>query len=76
MQGANMTGKWIKLAGTDDCPDNRTCPATWDRGESDYVYIVGDKSDADGIGLGDRVADHEAVVRIPRSMWEGRQSNQ
>jgi hypothetical protein len=59
----------IRIAG--DCPDNKTCPAAWTTDiDPDFVYVVG------SIVLeGDLLAKAgtgEAVVRIPRSLWERR----
>lgn len=65
-------GRLIKLAG-DDCNNGVTCPAVYDLEEPDYVYVIGDKTDADEVGLAERIAGHEGVIRIPRSMWENRQ---
>ncbi|MGH3650243.1 MAG: hypothetical protein ACRDU9_05985 [Acidimicrobiia bacterium] len=61
----------IKLAG-DDCNNGISCPAVWDTGDPEAVYVVGEKTDVEAVGLADRVGPNEIVNRIPRGMWESR----
>ncbi|WP_020386666.1 hypothetical protein [Kribbella catacumbae] len=60
----------LRIAG--DCPDNKTCPATWTRAiDPDSVYVVGAIVEGDDELLA-KAGPGEAVVRIPRTLWESR----
>jgi hypothetical protein len=59
----------IRIAG--DCPDNKTCPAAWTQDlDPDFVYVVGSVVDDDDLLA--KAGPGEAVVRIPRTLWETR----
>jgi hypothetical protein len=54
-----------------DCPDNKTCPAAWTTDvDPDFVYVVGSVVEDDALLA--KAGAGEAVVRIPRSLWERR----
>lgn len=60
----------IRLAG-EDCPDKVVCPSAWAT-EEDYkeVYVVGAVVDDPDILT--KAGPGEAVVRVPRDVWEAR----
>lgn len=55
-----------------DCPNNVDCPAVIDiDNDPDWVYIRGDKIPTE-LDAAIPQQPHEAVIRYPRKLWEGR----